>query len=1164
MLMNIFESIKSFFINYFSFGDIIKELLPGFIIACLTALACFVYNRNSKKFYTALHKAMYGVAKYDKDSYKVFKNYIPHMLTKITHRDTDAEETVSFKEFCKKIERDEIKCVFVVGPSGIGKSTLLQQLAFRFKDYKFKNKAEGILDYGIIYEQFSEKKIDSLFENIKENLSRSRVSECTLILDAFDESPDLISDGVEEAFDRLMEKIRDINNLCVKRVILSLRPEIFSNGIYSLRNTTIYKGNTAIYAVERFNSKQIIKMYKKISLMKKESSVLRKKHLTRLDSIVSESGSADCVFSYPFILSWAPELFETMSDNQLKEQNMYNIIDTIIQRDLEREYEICINAQEKRDAINKDACIKSGRDFVRSVAKVMLADDSVSNVVINYDFLKRDNDTSLELLLNTTRRLLRCESLSKENKASSYTFLHNMFYWFEVADILSDVEEQNISLEDRKRYLEFFKNTPVPSLYVQALAKKTGDYFDFPDVLPESPVELTDLVFDRKESKDIFVDKYIPLFPYINTLTVNGVRFNNNDISDLLCERELCLSDKGKGSLTCAFCFSPEHVKTLDIDCCDAENAEEITNIVEYFVNLEELWINEDDTVFGDFCKKLEKSRKKEISKIKVVRRDEAPAFDPIYKDVYNLRKNGVDISFWDFSRPPFSEKCDDKELLEAIYELDKLCIENADEDVNAHFLYAAYLYVLQLDNNQERIKEVFDFVIRLFYTIKAGGDIIVRNAKAVMPGPVRKVFFLFVRYAAECEKIINPVAQTLLGLCYQKSYETEENAKEAFKWYEKSAEAGCASGQYHLGWCYQEGYGTEEKPEEAFKWFKKSAEAGCAGAMYCLGWCYKYEYGTAENETLAFKWCKKSAEAGYELGMYYLGWCYKHGYCTAENKTLAFEWYKKSAEAGNSEGMNSLGLCYREGYGTEEKPEEAFKWFEKSAEAGCASGMYDLGLCYNDGYGENENKTLAFKWYKKSAEAGNTSGMNKLGWCYAYGYGTAENKILASEWYRKSAEAGCAEGMYKLGWFYFIAPGRRKAENKVRAFEWIKKSAEAGYKAGMNDLGWCYKKGEGTTENKTLAFEWFKKSAEAGYAVGMYNLGWCYEYGFGIEKDETDAFMWYEKSAKAGKSRGMKALSRCYENGIGTEPDKEQALYWQKKAEETDAQNFDDKNPVM
>lgn len=109
MLMNIFESIKSFFINYFSFGDIIKELLPGFIIACLTALACFVYNRNSKRFYTALHKAMYGVAKYDKDSYKVFKNYIPHMLTKITHRDTDAEETVSFKEFCKKIERDEIK-----------------------------------------------------------------------------------------------------------------------------------------------------------------------------------------------------------------------------------------------------------------------------------------------------------------------------------------------------------------------------------------------------------------------------------------------------------------------------------------------------------------------------------------------------------------------------------------------------------------------------------------------------------------------------------------------------------------------------------------------------------------------------------------------------------------------------------------------------------------------------------------------------------------------------------------------------------------------------------------------------------------------------------------------------------------------------------------------
>lgn len=115
-----------------------------------------------------------------------------------------------------------------------------------------------------------------------------------------------------------------------------------------------------------------------------------------------------------------------------------------------------------------------------------------------------------------------------------------------------------------------------------------------------------------------------------------------------------------------------------------------------------------------------------------------------------------------------------------------------------------------------------------------------------------------------------------------------------------------------------------------------------------------------------------------------------------------------------------------------------------------------------------------------------------------------------------------------------------------------------------MVNLGWCYLNGYGTYVNEIEAFKWFLKSATSQDECGMNWLGWCYEHGIGTSQSESFAFKLYEKSARLGSPYGMKNLSRCYENGIGTEQDKEQALYWKKKAEETEAQDFDDKNPVM
>ena len=55
--------------------------------------------------------------------------------------------------------------------------------------------------------------------------------------------------------------------------------------------------------------------------------------------------------------------------------------------------------------------------------------------------------------------------------------------------------------------------------------------------------------------------------------------------------------------------------------------------------------------------------------------------------------------------------------------------------------------------------------------------------------------------------------------------YHKEDNLKEAFKLYEKSAEQGLPEAQYNLALMYYRGDGVEKNINEAIKWFKKSAQ---------------------------------------------------------------------------------------------------------------------------------------------------------------------------------------------------------------------------------------------------------------------------------------------------------------------------------------------------
>ncbi len=270
------------------------------------------------------------------------------------------------------------------------------------------------------------------------------------------------------------------------------------------------------------------------------------------------------------------------------------------------------------------------------------------------------------------------------------------------------------------------------------------------------------------------------------------------------------------------------------------------------------------------------------------------------------------------------------------------------------------------------------------------------------------------------------------------------------------------------------------QAPNDAFRSFERAANAGDAGAMVNLGFVYERGNGVPQDLAEARKWYEKAATAGNAYGMRNLGILYRDGSGVAKDSTQARKWFEKAVAAGNIEAMNSLGLLYETGNGVPMDYAEARKWFQKAVSAGNAGGMVNLGYLYDKGYGVTQDYTEARKWYEKSANAGNAVGMKNVGVLYRDGFGVAKDPTEARKWFEKAASAGNSDAMTSLGVLYETANGVPK--DFVEARKWYEKAAAAGNATAMTNLGYLYRDGRGIGPDLSEARKWFEKAAATGY----------------------------------------------------------------------------------
>jgi TPR repeat protein/S1-C subfamily serine protease len=157
----------------------------------------------------------------------------------------------------------------------------------------------------------------------------------------------------------------------------------------------------------------------------------------------------------------------------------------------------------------------------------------------------------------------------------------------------------------------------------------------------------------------------------------------------------------------------------------------------------------------------------------------------------------------------------------------------------------------------------------------------------------------------------------------------------EEFVKIEGKAKQGSSYHQWIMSDLYNLGLCVNKNAKQAFKWLQKSATQSHMEAMRDLGYYFYWGRGTEKNYKAAVHWFEKAAEAGESQSQLKLGEMYEKGEGVPQSYLSAKEWYQKSAELGNSEAALQLSDLMTSGDLGYKDFEGALNWNLPFAEQG-------------------------------------------------------------------------------------------------------------------------------------------------------------------------------------------------------------------------------------
>ena len=260
--------------------------------------------------------------------------------------------------------------------------------------------------------------------------------------------------------------------------------------------------------------------------------------------------------------------------------------------------------------------------------------------------------------------------------------------------------------------------------------------------------------------------------------------------------------------------------------------------------------------------------------------------------------------------------------------------------------------------------------------------------------------------------------AQYALGCCYYSGIVVSQNLKEAYLWFNKSAQQGLPEAMQSLALCYLRGDGVQADYETGMKWQYKAAESNAPEILYTTGViCEQFE----DDSIKALNYYKKAADLGNVEACLIVGADYRDGILVNQDYAKALEYYTKAAEKGNPIGYINVGTIYylsyqyytyhNEDIGIGKDLNKAIQNLEASLKiVENVDAHYWLGLCYWYAKDDNKDDTKAFNHIKIAAEGNHPAAQMQLYFFYCHGIGVEPNQKLAQMWRKRAIENGYEE----------------------------------------------------------------------------------------------------------------------------------------------------------
>ncbi len=149
-----------------------------------------------------------------------------------------------------------------------------------------------------------------------------------------------------------------------------------------------------------------------------------------------------------------------------------------------------------------------------------------------------------------------------------------------------------------------------------------------------------------------------------------------------------------------------------------------------------------------------------------------------------------------------------------------------------------------------------------------------------------------------------DPSAEFEVGARLAEGKGTDQNFKDAAKWYQRSASRGFVQSQYRLGTLYERGLGVKADPARAEDWYKRAAEQGNVKAMHNLAVLSANQNKSAPDYPTAAKWFTEAAERGLSDSQFNLAVLHENGLGVPQDLKQAYKWLSLSARGGDKEAV--------------------------------------------------------------------------------------------------------------------------------------------------------------------------------------------------------------------------------------------------------------------